>query len=80
MLVSMYFGVSGAGSVLHTVNPRLFAEQIEYIVNHAEDQVLFFDVTFAPLVEKLAPRLKTVRTYVAMSSREPLRDHTRTWP
>ena len=68
--LSMYFGVSGAGSVLHTVNPRLFAEQIEYIVNHAEDQVLFFDITFAPLVEKLAPKLKTVRSYVAMSSRE----------
>jgi fatty-acyl-CoA synthase len=68
--LSMYFGVSGAGAVLHTVNPRLFPEQIEYIVNHAEDQVLFFDVTFAPLVEKLAPRLKTVRTYVAMTSRE----------
>ena len=67
--LSMYFGVSGAGSVLHTVNPRLFPEQIEYIVNHAEDQVLFFDITFAPLVEKLAPKLKTVRSYVAMTSR-----------
>ncbi|MDQ7958427.1 MAG: long-chain-fatty-acid--CoA ligase [Rhodocyclaceae bacterium] len=68
--LSMYFGVSGAGSVLHTVNPRLFPEQIEYIVNHAEDRVLFFDVTFAPLVEKLAPKLKTVHGYVAMTSRE----------
>ncbi|MBS0430019.1 MAG: long-chain-fatty-acid--CoA ligase [Proteobacteria bacterium] len=68
--LSMYFGVSGAGTVLHTVNPRLFPEQIEYIVNHAEDQVLFFDVTFAPLVEKLAPKLRTVRSYVAMTSRE----------
>ena len=68
--LSMYFGVSGAGSVLHTVNPRLFPEQIEYIVNHAEDQVLFFDITFAPLVEKLAPKLRTVRSYVAMTSRE----------
>ena len=70
--LSMYFGVSGAGSVLHTVNPRLFPEQIEYIVNHAEDQVLFFDITFAPLVEKLAPKLRTVRSYVAMTSREHL--------
>jgi len=68
--LSMYFGVSGAGSVLHTVNPRLFPEQIEYIVNHAEDQVLFFDLNFAPLVEALAPRLKTVRAYVAMTSRD----------
>jgi fatty-acyl-CoA synthase len=48
--LALYFGVSGSGAVLHTVNPRLFPEQIDYIVNHAEDQLLFFDVTFAPLV------------------------------
>ena len=53
--LALYFGVSGAGAVLHTVNPRLFPEQIAYIVNHAEDQVLFFDITFAPLVAQLAP-------------------------
>ncbi len=53
--MELYFGVSGMGAVLHTINPRLFPEQIEYIVNHAEDQYLFFDLTFAPLVEKLAP-------------------------
>ncbi|RDI29088.1 fatty-acyl-CoA synthase [Pseudacidovorax intermedius] len=68
--LALYFGVSGTGAVLHTVNPRLFPEQIEYIANHAEDRVLFFDVTFAPLVQKLAPKLKTVKTYVCMSSRE----------
>ncbi|WP_295530749.1 long-chain-fatty-acid--CoA ligase [uncultured Pseudacidovorax sp.] len=68
--LALYFGVSGTGAVLHTVNPRLFLEQIEYIANHAEDRVLFFDVTFAPLVQKLAPKLKTVKTYVCMSSRE----------
>ncbi|WP_454708395.1 long-chain-fatty-acid--CoA ligase [Delftia acidovorans] len=68
--LALYFGVSGSGAVLHTINPRLFPEQIEYIANHAEDRVLFFDVTFAPLVEKLAPHLKTVTTYVCMSARE----------
>lgn len=68
--LALYFGVSGTGAVLHTVNPRLFPEQIEYIANHAEDRVLFFDVTFAPLVQKLAPKLKTVKTYVCMTSRE----------
>ena len=68
--LAMYFGVSGTGAVLHTVNPRLFPEQIAYIINHAEDQVLFFDTSFAPLVEKLAPQLHTVKTYVCMSSRE----------
>ena len=50
----LYFGVSGIGAVCHTINPRLFHEQIEYIVNHAEDRVLFVDLTFVPLVEKLA--------------------------
>ena len=68
--LSLYFGVSGTGAVLHTINPRLFPDQIAYIANHAEDRVLFFDVTFAPLVEKLAPQLAGVKTYVCMSSRE----------
>ena len=52
--MELYFGVSGMGAVLHTVNPRLFPEQLDYIVNHAEDTVLFFDLSFVPLVEKLA--------------------------
>ena len=60
--------------MLHTVNPRLFPEQIDYIVNHAEDRVLFFDATFAPLVEKLAPRLKTVEAFIAMTDREHMPD------
>jgi acyl-CoA synthetase (AMP-forming)/AMP-acid ligase II len=48
--LELYFAVSGIGAVLHTVNPRLFPEQIEYILNHAESGVLFFDITFADLV------------------------------
>jgi len=67
--LALYYGVSGSGAVLHTVNPRLFPEQIDYIVNHAEDQVLFFDIGFAPLVEKLAPAFKTVKHFVAMTDR-----------
>ncbi|HSW08650.1 3-(methylthio)propionyl-CoA ligase [Aquabacterium sp.] len=67
--LALYYGVSGSGAVLHTVNPRLFPEQIDYIVNHAEDQLLFFDITFAPLVEKLAPALKTVKAFIAMTDR-----------
>jgi acyl-CoA synthetase (AMP-forming)/AMP-acid ligase II len=67
--VELFFGASGMGAVLHTVNPRLFPEQIEYIVNHAEDQHLFFDIGFAALVEQLAPRLKSVRCFVAMTDR-----------
>jgi fatty-acyl-CoA synthase len=65
----IYYAVAGSGAVIHTINPRLFAEQIAYIANHAEDRVVFFDVTFAPLVEKLAPQLKSVKHFVAMTDR-----------
>jgi fatty-acyl-CoA synthase len=67
--MELYYGVSGTGAVLHTINPRLFPEQIVYIANHAEDQVLFFDLTFAPLVEKLAPSMTTVKAFVALTDR-----------
>ena len=67
--MELYYGVSGMGAVLHTVNPRLFPEQIQYIVNHAEDAYIFFDLTFAPLVEKLAPTMKSVKGFVAMTDK-----------
>ena len=67
--MELYYGVSGTGAVLHTINPRLFPEQITYIANHAEDKLVFFDLTFAPLVEKLAAQLKSVKTFVAMTDR-----------
>ena len=67
--LELFFGASGMGAVLHTVNPRLFPEQIEYIVNHAEDQHLFFDIGFAALIQQLAPRLKSVRRFIAMTDR-----------
>jgi len=72
--LALFYGVSGTGAVLHTVNPRLFPEQIEYIVNHAEDQLLFFDITFAALVAQLAPQLKTVRAFIAMTDRAHMPD------
>ena len=72
--LALFYGVSGTSAVLHTVNPRLFPEQLEYIVNHAEDQVLFFDITFAPLVAQLAPQLTTVRAFIAMTDREHMPD------
>ena len=65
--MEMYFGVSGTGAVLHTINPRLFPEQIDYIANHAEDQYLFFDLSFLPMVEQLAAQLKTVKGFVLMT-------------
>lgn len=70
----LYYGVSGSGAVLHTVNPRLFPEQLTYIINHAEDKVLFFDITFAELVKQLAPELKTVKAFIAMTDREHMPD------
>jgi fatty-acyl-CoA synthase len=65
----IYYAVAGSGAVIHTINPRLFPDQIAYIANHAGDKVLFFDLTFAPLVEKLAPQLESVRHFVAMTDR-----------
>ena len=67
--VEIYYGVSGSGRVCHTINPRLFPEQITWIANDAEDTVLCFDLTFTALVEKLAPSLKSVRHFVAMTDR-----------
>lgn len=67
--LEIYYGASGSQLVCHTVNPRLFPEQIAWIVGDAEDKVLCFDLTFLPLVEKLAPALKTVRHFVAMTDR-----------
>lgn len=68
----LYYGISGMGAVCHTINPRLFPEQIVYIVNHAEDQLLFVDLNLLPAVEKLLPQLKTVRHVVAMTDRAHL--------
>src|SRR5947207_9075287 len=68
----IYYAVAGSGAVIHTINPRLFPDQITYIANHAEDQYVFFDLSFAPLLEKLAPLLKTVKGYVAMCGPEAM--------
>ena len=68
----LYYAISGLGAIINTINPRLFPEQIVYISNHAENKALFFDATFLPLVEKLAPQLKTVKHYVLMSDRAHL--------
>jgi 3-(methylthio)propionyl---CoA ligase len=67
--MELYFAVSGSGAVLHTLNPRLHPDQVVYIADHAEDQVLFFDMTFWPLVQAVAKRCSTVKHWVAMTSR-----------
>jgi fatty-acyl-CoA synthase len=63
----LYFGVSGIAAICHTINPRLFPEQIIYIINHAEDNIIFFDLSFVPLLEKLAPLCPKVNTWVLMT-------------
>ncbi len=70
--MEMYFGVSGSGRVLHTINPRLHPEQVAWIVNHAEDQVLCFDMTFLPLVQAVHAKCPTVRQWVALCDADKL--------
>ena len=65
----LYFAVSGMGAVCHTMNPRLHPSQLVYVVNHAEDALLFVDLTFVPLVEAVAEHLKPVRGIVIMTDR-----------
>ncbi len=65
----IYYGTSGSELVCHTINPRLFPEQIAWIINDAEDRVLCFDLNFLPLVEKLAPGLSSVKHFVLMTDR-----------
>ena len=67
--MELYYAVSGSGAVLHTLNPRLHPDQVVYIADHAEDQVLCFDMTFWPLIQAVAPRVKTIRHWVAMTDR-----------
>jgi fatty-acyl-CoA synthase len=67
--MELYYAVSGSGAVLHTLNPRLHPDQVVYIADHAEDQVLCFDLTFLPLVEAVASRVATIKHFVLMTDR-----------
>lgn len=62
-----WYGIMGIGAICHTLNPRLFAEQLIYIVNHAEDRILFVDLTFVPLIEALAPKLPTLEKVIILT-------------
>lgn len=68
--LELFYAVPGIGAVLHTANPRLFDEQIVYTINHAESSVLFFERNFQALVERIAPQLTTVKTFVMLSDAE----------
>ncbi len=70
--LELYFGVSGSGRVLHTLNPRLHPDQIVWIANHAEDQVLCFDMTFLPIVKAVHSRCTTIKHFIAMCDADKL--------
>ncbi|WP_151635224.1 3-(methylthio)propionyl-CoA ligase [Noviherbaspirillum aerium] len=75
--LELYYAISGSGAVMHTINPRLHPEQIAYIANHAEDQYLFFDMTFLPLVEAFAAHCKTVKGFIMMCDRDRMPAETK---
>lgn len=68
--VEIYYGVSCAGMVCHTINPRLFVDQLEYIINHAEDRYIFVDPIFVPLLEELADKIGAVEGFVVLTDDE----------
>ena len=70
--LELYFGVSGSGRVLHTLNPRLHPDQVVWIANHAEDQILCFDMSFLPLVQAVHARCTTVKHWVALCDKDKL--------
>jgi 3-(methylthio)propionyl---CoA ligase len=70
--LELYFGVSGSGKVLHTLNPRLHPDQVVWIANHAEDQVLFFDMSFLALVQAVHARCTTIKHFIALCDADKL--------
>ena len=70
--LELYFGVSGSGRVLHTLNPRLHPDQVVWIANHAEDRVLCFDMTFLPIIQAVHARCPMIKTYVALCDADKL--------
>ena len=70
--LELYFGVSGSGRVLHTINPRLHPDQIAWIANHAEDKVLCFDMTFLPIIQAIHSKCNSIRHWVAMCDADKL--------
>ena len=74
-----YYGVSGSGMVIHTCNPRLHAQQLIYIINHAGQKAMLFDATFAPLIKGIAAHCPTVQTWICLSDAAHCR-RSKAWP
>ncbi|MGH8029466.1 MAG: AMP-binding protein, partial [Arenimonas sp.] len=72
--LELYYGTSGIGAICHTINPRLFPEQLAYIIDHAADRWLFVDPTFVPLVRALLPKLAKLEGVVVLCARECMPD------
>ena len=70
-----WYGIMGIGAVNHTVNPRLFPDQIAWIINHAEDRMMLADLTFIPLLEQLAGKLPTIERYVVLTDAAHMPQH-----
>ena len=74
--LELYFGVSGSGRVLHTLNPRLHPDQIVWIADHAEDQVLCFDMSFLPIIQAIHKRCSTIKHFIALCDADKLPEDT----
>jgi fatty-acyl-CoA synthase len=70
--MEVWYGITGVGAIYHTLNPRLFAEQIEYIVNHAEDRIIFVDATFLPVLEPIRDKLSSVEKIIVLTDEDHL--------
>jgi acyl-CoA synthetase (AMP-forming)/AMP-acid ligase II len=69
--LELWYGISGIGAITHTVNPRLFPEQIAWIIDHAGDRMLFLDLTFVPLVEQMQDKLPSVERFIVLTDAAP---------
>jgi fatty-acyl-CoA synthase len=74
--LEIWYGVMGMGGIVHTLNPRLFTDQLGYIVNHAEDQWIFTDLTFVPLLEKLQEQIPNVKGFVILTDEDQMPETT----
>ncbi|RUO32748.1 long-chain fatty acid--CoA ligase [Aliidiomarina sanyensis] len=74
--MELYYGVSGYGAILHTVNPRLFPEQIQYVIDHAQDTYIFVDLGFLGILEQIQNALPTVKGYIVLTDRQHMPETT----
>ncbi len=74
--MEIWYGLMGLGGIVHTLNPRLFADQLIYIINHAEDRYLFLDLTFVPVIEAIQDRLDTIKGFIIMTDDEHMPETT----